>query len=128
MTAVWEPVQTLTTKRSRRQRAYLERNYASPYSNKIAKLDNGVLIDVWSITFRSNYASSYRRTEIGEICQTDLAENLGMGVLEFRIFREQFDTTFPKPSRIVTSYSSGHEKRFWDVEEVLEWADKHQTT
>jgi hypothetical protein len=128
MTAIWEPIETLTTKRSRSQRERLERflEWGGTF-HRVAKLDNGIIIDVSTIIRRSNYGSFFHRTKVGEIHRTELADCLGMGIKEFRVFRQNFDTTFPNPSRVIDN-GYGQPILFWDVEEVLEWADSHQTT
>lgn len=125
-TEQWVPTETLTTKRSRYQRERLELLFKRGGAfDRVAKLDNGVLIDVYTIIRRANYGSFFHRTKIGEIHRTELADCLGMGIKEFRVFRQNFDTTFPKPCRVVDN-GYGQPVLFWDAEEVLEWADGHQ--
>lgn len=126
MTAVWEPIETLTTKRSRYQRERLERFFEwGGTFHRVAKLDNGIVIDVETIVRRANHGSYLHRTKLGEIHRTELADCLGMGIKEFRVFRQNFDRTFPLPCRVIDN-GYGQPILFWDAEEVLEWADKHQ--
>jgi hypothetical protein len=127
----------LNTKRAVANYTALERWQERGYEwNKVVTLDNGVLFGLGEIIGIAKYGDY--RAKSGEISRPALCRVLGMGLLEFRLFREDWHTfgDFPKPSRVrqpwtytdhrTGKHHKGHEIPFWDIEEVLEWADRHQ--
>ena len=140
MTApVWEPM--LNSKRAienhERNKQWFEWVKQGKHwkPNAIVLLDNGVLFDLDGI-MRITEWGDWRgdRSNKNEVSRTTLTRIMGMGLREFRLFCEDRHNDFPKPSRVVKRsaiYYSNHTYRpqtqlFWDIEEVLQWADNHQ--